>query len=178
MSAATYFPPPEKLKQSTVKAKCLFSPEPPVRSTFISVPLVKEKHWWKKNVKAALAFPPLHMLLAKLILHSAASIQAASTHPSPLPSSMLAKESRLQRENVINSMERKQGLSIIHVALCCYLWFPSSAHSQWLGWGRPTLCLSILIPSWCDICPLQCCCVHTFARGNHPTQRRLWKAAA
>lgn len=135
MSAATYFLSAQKWnkalsKQSVSSPRSL--PSFPLSSVTV-VPLVKEKHWWKKNVKAALAFPPLHMLRAKLIPHSTMSMQASSTHPSPLPSSMLARESRLQRENVINSMERKQGLSIIHVAQCCSLWFPSSALSTEVG---------------------------------------------
>lgn len=65
-------------------------------------------------------FSPLHILLAKPALCSAISIQAADSQPSPLPSSALGRKSRLQRENVINSMERKRRLSIIHVPLCCY----------------------------------------------------------
>lgn len=69
----------------------------------------------------SLAFPPRHIFLAKLMLCSAISIQAADSQPGPLASSVLARKSRLQRENVINSMERKHRLSIIHVPLCCYL---------------------------------------------------------
>lgn len=72
----------------------------------------------KKNVKAALAFSPFHILPAKLMLcHFHPSLRLTA-QPTPL---RRPEKSRLQRENVINSMERQHGLSIIHVPLCRYL---------------------------------------------------------
>lgn len=135
--------------------------------------LVKVQHWRKeKNVKAALAFSPLHILLAKLMLCSAIFIQATNSQPGPLPSHVLASKSRLQRENVINSMERKHRLSIIHVPLCCYLRLSFSTHSKRLGQGWPHVLISSMLPlSRSDICLLSQCHMreHTHTYTKQPT---------
>lgn len=119
--------PPTTLKQNTLTglAQCLLTPVPLLLSV-TDLRLGKTATLKEKNVKALLSFSPLHILHAKLMLCSAISIQAADSQPGPLPSSVLARKSRLQRENVINSMEKKHRLSIIHVPLCCYLWLSLS----------------------------------------------------
>lgn len=122
----------------------------------------------KNNVKVALAFSPLHILLAKLMLCSAISIQAADSQPSPLPSSALARKSRLQRENVINSMERKHGLSIIHAPPCCYLRLslspPTPSDLAEAGpLSSSPLLSSMLSLFGSDICLLSRCSMHALA---------------
>lgn len=125
--------------------------------------LLKVQHWREKggvkNVKAALAFSPLRILLAKLMLCPAISIQAAGSQPSPLPSPVPARESRLQRENVINSMERKHRLSIIHMPLCRSA--PSPPTLSDLAEVGPL----VLSPSRSDICLLSHC--HTRHMHTH-----------
>lgn len=113
--------PPTTVKQNTSTAFSTVCPHP-IASLLLSVTdllLGKNATLNFKSVKAALAFSPLHIILAKLMLCLAIFIQAADSQPSPPPSSALARKSRLQRENVMNSMERKHTLSIIHVPLRC-----------------------------------------------------------
>lgn len=145
--------PPTILKQNTLTGFSTASPHPNASHPryfyqWQTCFLVKVQHWRKKKMSRL----PWHFLpftFSVPSLCSAISIQAADSQPGPLPSLVPARKSRLQRENVINSMERKHRLSIIHVPLCCYLWLSFSTHSKWLGQGWPALRLS---SSPCYLC--------------------------
>lgn len=149
---------------SLALAQCLLTSLPPILTALSVTDLLfgeSTTQKKKKYVKAAMAFSPLHILLARLVLRSAISIQAANSQPSPLPSYVLARKSRLQSGNVINSMERKHRLSIIHAPLCCYLWLSFSTHSKRLGQGWPALLFFMLSLSRSDICLLSHCHMRT-----------------